>query len=59
MHNVHYLIALMGKVHAAIVEDEYPAFLRGYFRRVYGGDLVTVPGWAVTALRDVGVDLLE
>lgn len=58
MHNVHYLLALMRRVRAAIVEDRYPAFLHAYFRKLYGGDITTIPSWAVTALRSVGVDLL-
>ena len=58
MHNVHYLLALMGKVRAAIIEDRYPDFLRAYFGKAYGGDGTRVPAWAVTALREVGVDLL-
>ena len=59
MHNVHYLLSLMRRVRAAIVDDQYPAFLHAYFRKLYGGDVSKVPGWAVTALRSVGVDLLE
>lgn len=59
MHNVHYLLALMRRVRAAIVENRYPAFLRAYFRELYGEDTTKIPGWAVTALRSVGVDLLE
>ncbi|KAM0796083.1 queuine tRNA-ribosyltransferase [Usnea florida] len=58
MHNVHYLLSLMGKVRAAIIEDRYPDFLRAYFSKAYGGDMTRVPRWAVTALREVGVDLL-
>ncbi|KAL8870011.1 MAG: hypothetical protein Q9198_007736 [Flavoplaca austrocitrina] len=59
MHNVHYLLALMRRVRAAIVDDQYPAFLHAYFRKLYSGDINKVPEWAVTALRSVGVDLLE
>lgn len=58
MHNVHYLLSLMGKVRAAIIEDRYPDFLRAYFSKAYRGDMTRVPRWAVTALREVGVDLL-
>ena len=57
MHNVHYLLSLMGKVRAAIIEDQYPEFLRAYFSKAYGGDMTRVPTWAVMALREVGVDL--
>lgn len=59
MHNVHYLLALMRRVRAAIIDDQYPAFLHAYFRKLHGGDISKVPEWAVTALRSVGVDLLE
>ncbi|KAL8732063.1 MAG: hypothetical protein Q9166_003016 [cf. Caloplaca sp. 2 TL-2023] len=59
MHNVHYLLALMRRVRAAIIEDRYPAFLHEYFGQLYNGDMTRVPGWAVTALRGVGVDLLR
>lgn len=58
MHNVHYLLSLMGKVRAAIIADRYPDFLRAYFSKAYGGDMTRAPTWAVTALREVGVDLL-
>lgn len=57
MHNVHYQLALMGRVRAAIIEDHYPAFLRGFFAKLYNGDITMAPTWAVTALRLVGVDL--
>lgn len=57
MHNVHYLLSLMGEVRAAIIEDRYPEFLRSYFRRAYGA-MQKIPTWATTALRNVGVDLL-
>ncbi len=57
MHNVHYLLSLMGEVRAAIIEDRYPEFLCSYFRRAYG-DKQKIPTWAITALEKVGVDLL-
>jgi queuine tRNA-ribosyltransferase len=59
MHNVHYLIALMGSIRTAIMEDRYPAFLKAYFSKRYGGDLSNIPGWAVSALRTVNVDFLN
>lgn len=59
MHNVHYILYLMGQVRIAIIEDRYPAFLRGYFDRLYSGDTTRIPQWAITALRGVGVDLLD
>lgn len=57
MHNVHYLLALMKAVRAAIIVDEYPRFLSLYFKRMYQ-DRSQYPAWAVGALRGVGVDLL-
>ena len=57
MHNVHYMLSLMKQVRNAIIDDRYPEFLRNYFRRLYGGDSSKIPQWAVTALRNVGVDL--
>lgn len=58
MHNVHHLLALMRRVRDAIVADRYPAFLRTFFAERHGGDVGKAPGWAVAALRGVGVDLL-
>ena len=58
MHNVHYLLNLMQRVRSAIVEDKYPTFLREFFGLLYG-EKDKFPGWAVTALREVGVDLLQ
>ena len=59
MHNVYYLLALMGRVQSAIIGDRYPQFLREYFDQLYGGDNSKIPKWAITALRGVGVDLLR
>ena len=58
MHNVHYLLSLMRAAREAIVVDEYPRFVRSYFERLYKRSS-EYPQWAVTALRGVGVDLLE
>ena len=55
MHNVHYLLSLMGSARQAILEDRFPAFLREFFGTLYGTDY---PEWVVTALRGVGVDLM-
>lgn len=57
MHNVHYLLSLMRSIRNAILEDRYPAFVRGFLLKMYGG-LDEIPEWAVTALRGVGIDLL-
>lgn len=40
------------------MEDRYPAFVRGFFDKIYEGDKSKFPAWAVGALRGVGVDLL-
>lgn len=57
MHNVHHLLALMGRVRDAIIADQYPSFLTQFFKERYG-DLGNVPDWAVTALKGVGVKLI-
>lgn len=57
IHNVHYLLSLMGSARDAILEDRFPAFLRRFFANLYG-EKTNYPHWAVRALRRVGVDLL-
>jgi queuine tRNA-ribosyltransferase len=59
MHNVHHMLSLMRDARAAIISDQYPSFLRSYFRTLYDGDTSKFPIWAVTALKSVGVELLE
>ncbi|CBX90611.1 similar to queuine tRNA-ribosyltransferase [Plenodomus lingam JN3] len=59
MHNVHYQLNLMRLIREAIVEDRYPGFIKGFFGRLYDGDKTRYPGWAVGALRGVGVDLMD
>ncbi|GAM88389.1 hypothetical protein ANO11243_064220 [Dothideomycetidae sp. 11243] len=58
MHNVHYLLYLMGGVRDAIIADRYPDFLRKFFADLYEADKSRYPTWAVDALRGVDVDLL-
>lgn len=58
LHNVHYLLNMMGEVREAILEDRYPAYLKQWFGKLYAGDKSRYPGWAVGALRGVGVDLM-
>lgn len=58
IHNVHYLLSLMGAARQAIIEDCYPAFVREFFHKIYDGDKSKYPAWAVGALRGVGLDLL-
>mgnify|MGYP006885646250 FL=1 len=52
------MLNMMGKIRQAIIDDQYPAFLRKFFSDIYGGDKSKFPEWAVGALRGVGVDLL-
>ena len=47
----------MHQVRQAIVQDEYPHFLKRYFKQIYKTK-DKYPTWAVTALKGVGVDLL-
>ncbi|KAH7031318.1 queuine tRNA-ribosyltransferase [Microdochium trichocladiopsis] len=58
IHNVWHQLNLMREVRAAIIEDRYPAYLHQWFSDYYGSK-EKYPGWAVGALRGVGVDLLE
>ncbi|CAG8108089.1 unnamed protein product [Penicillium salamii] len=58
IHNVHYMLNMMKNIRQAILDDQYPAFLRKFFSDIYGGDKTKFPAWAVGALRGVGVDLL-
>ncbi|PYI15809.1 Queuine tRNA-ribosyltransferase [Aspergillus violaceofuscus CBS 115571] len=58
MHNVHYLLSLMGSARQAILEDRFPAFLREFFANLYG-EKSNYPSWVVDALRGVGVDLMD
>ncbi|KAF5855856.1 hypothetical protein ETB97_008302 [Aspergillus alliaceus] len=57
IHNVHYLLSLMGAARQAILEDRFPAFLRDFFSKLYG-EKSKYPEWVVGALRGVGVDLM-
>jgi tRNA-guanine family transglycosylase len=59
IHNVFFLLDLMRRVREAVLEDRYPEFLRGYFAKMYNGEKEKYPGWAVEALRGVGVDVLD
>ena len=59
MHNVHWQLDLMRRVREAIVEGRYPEFVKEFFERWNGGDVRRTSGWAVEALRGVGIDLLD
>ena len=57
IHNVHYMLSLMGSARQAIIEDRFPAFVREFFRKMYI-EKTKYPNWAVDALRGVGIDLM-
>ncbi|KAL2761213.1 hypothetical protein ACRALDRAFT_2131589 [Sodiomyces alcalophilus JCM 7366] len=57
IHNIWYQLNLMREVRLSIIEDRFPTFLRQFFFDRYN-DKSKYPGWAVDALRRVGVDLL-
>jgi len=59
MHNVHYQLELMRRIRAAIVQDRFPEMIKEFFTTLYEGDEQRFPGWAVDALRGVGVHLLS
>ncbi|EUC29333.1 hypothetical protein COCCADRAFT_8456 [Bipolaris zeicola 26-R-13] len=59
MHNVYYQLNLMKLVRQAIIEDQYPQFLKDFFNKLYNGQKDRYPRWAVDALRGVNVDLLS
>ena len=54
-----YLLDLMRRAREAIVDDRYPEFVKGYFKKLYHGDAEKYPGWAVDALRGAGIELIE
>ncbi|KAF2774574.1 Queuine tRNA-ribosyltransferase [Teratosphaeria nubilosa] len=58
IHNVHYLLNMVRLARQAIIDQRFPAFLRGYFSKLYAGEKAKYPGWAVQALQEVGVDLI-
>ncbi|GJJ06258.1 hypothetical protein Clacol_000449 [Clathrus columnatus] len=57
-HNVVFQARLMGDVRDAILKDEFPIFLKNFFKTYYD-DFKSYPRWIVNALRSVSVDLLE
>ncbi|KIJ39872.1 hypothetical protein M422DRAFT_32477 [Sphaerobolus stellatus SS14] len=56
-HNIVFQAKLMGDVRDAIMKDEYPAFLKSFFKGYYANG--KYPHWIVDSLNSVGVDLLE
>ncbi|KAG6013077.1 hypothetical protein E4U43_007500 [Claviceps pusilla] len=56
IHNIWYQLNLMREVRQSIVEDRFPAYIRQFFADLYENK-ADYPGWAVTALRRVNVDI--
>ncbi|KAG6013109.1 hypothetical protein E4U54_007080 [Claviceps lovelessii] len=56
IHNVWYQLNLMREVRQSIIEDRFPAYIRQFFADLYAKK-ADYPGWAVTALRRVNVDI--
>ena len=62
MHNIHFLLNLMRLARDAILQQQYPRFLRTWLGKYFGVDVhgpSKWPLWAVNALKQVGVDLLH
>lgn len=57
-HNVWYMLNLMREIREAIIADQYPAFIRRFFAALYP-DKSDTPEWAIGALKEVGLDLME
>lgn len=61
LHNVHFLLSLMAKARAAIIEGNYPQFLKqwlGHYYAVSESRGKKFPDWVVDALKEVGVNVL-
>ncbi|KAL3296918.1 queuine tRNA-ribosyltransferase [Colletotrichum asianum] len=58
IHNVWYQLNLMREIRQSIIEDRFPAYIRGFFGGLYD-DKAKYPEWAVDALKGVGVDLTK
>ena len=65
MHNVTYLLELVGAARLAILEQRFPAWVKRFFQRRFPLEGETIngegryPTWAVTALREVGIDMMH
>jgi queuine tRNA-ribosyltransferase len=49
------MLSLMQSARTAILQDEYPAFVKTFFDRYFHDK--GAPSWAVDALKGVGIDL--
>ncbi|CAO3643043.1 unnamed protein product [Mucor fragilis] len=58
-HNVAFQLRLMRNMREAIEKDEFPAWIKKFFRGYFGGDKSKYPQWSINALKSVGVDLLQ
>ncbi|KAJ7096285.1 tRNA-guanine(15) transglycosylase-like protein [Mycena epipterygia] len=57
LHNIAFQARVMGGARDAILNGNFPDYLRTFFANYFGD--VGYPEWCVNALRSVGVDLLE
>lgn len=57
LHNTWYQLELMRSIHASILEDKFPTFIKNFFYNWYNGETDKYPQWAIDALNSVGVDL--
>lgn len=57
MHNLVFQARLMGGARDAILEGEFPEYLKKFFADYFGA--AGYPQWCCDALKSVGVDLLE
>jgi len=58
IHNVWYQLDLMRRMRDAILADQFPAFVRDFFGRLYP-DRASYPTWAVDALKRVNLNIME
>ncbi|KAI0282430.1 tRNA-guanine(15) transglycosylase-like protein [Russula brevipes] len=57
LHNLAFQARVMGEARDAIMDGTFPTYLRRFFANYFGD--TGYPEWCVSALRSVGVDLLE
>jgi queuine tRNA-ribosyltransferase len=54
-HNVTYMMCLVNRMQAAILEKRFAAFVREFLQRHFGGKDDNVPQWVKDALEAAGV----
>ena len=57
LHNLAFQARVMGQARDSIIDGTFPAYLHRFFADYFGD--AGYPEWCVSALRSVGVDLLE